>query len=325
MQSSDYVPGVSGWKFLGGGALEINAKSITVGGLNKAPERQVVSVEVCSYSKYDLPKNAANLLQFMQAELQKVPEEFRHAAEFEEFDTSYGDDSFNPRLFLSYSRLETEEELADRIEKSKVAGTRIKIEDGVATFIQDGVTRIRIGNLEKAAQPEPFIVIDGVTYISEAEVERASITNAKIVAGLAEPIRRGCFCSGGYTGNGPENGSGIIASGTDRLSDTWSVKMETTSGGQKYAASFGLGIESLFLVDADRWAINGSAGNTPQPGDALKAGGVTSMLDAMASTISETSLGRDLLSEISKSPAIAEQIRDVIRAELRPGGILHLR
>ncbi|EIM14087.1 phage tail tip fiber protein [Pseudomonas chlororaphis] len=325
MQSRDYVPGVSGWKFVGGGAFEINAKSITVGGLNKAPERQVVSVEVCSYSKYDLPKNAANLLQFMQAELQKVPEEFRHAAEFEEFDTNYGDDSFNPRLFLSYSRFETEEELADRIEKSKVAGTCIKIEDGVATFIQDGVTRIRIGNLEKAAQPEPFIVIDGVTYISEAEVERASITNAKIIAGLAEPVRQGGFFSGGYTGDGPENGSGVIAPGTDRLSDMWSVKMEATADGKYVASGLGLGIESQFLVEAGRLAIKSSVGNAPQPGDALKAGGVTSMLDAMASTINETPLGKDLLSEINKPKAIADQVRDVIRVELRPGGMLHLR
>ncbi|AZC30111.1 hypothetical protein C4K38_2151 [Pseudomonas chlororaphis subsp. piscium] len=173
-------------------------------------------------------------------------------------------------------------------------------------------------------QPKPFIVIDGVTYISQAEIERASITNAKIVAGLAEPIRRGCFCSGGYTGDGPENGSGIIASGADRLSDTWVVKMASTPSGERYVAGFG-GFDSQFLVDADRWKINDSAGDAPQPGDALKAGGVGSMLDAMASTISETSLGKELLSEISKVPTIADQIRDVLRAELKPGGMLHLR
>ncbi|EIM15925.1 phage tail tip fiber protein [Pseudomonas chlororaphis] len=162
-------------------------------------------------------------------------------------------------------------------------------------------------------QPKPFIVVDGVTYISEAEVERASITNAKIVAGLAEPIRQGGFFSGGYTGDGPENGSGVIAPGTDRLSDMWSVKMEATADGKYVASGLGLGIESQFLVDAGRLAINNSAENAPQPGDALKAGGVTSMLDAMASTISETSLGKDL----------AAQIHDVLRAELKQGGMLY--
>ena len=91
MQSHDYVPGASGWKLnKQTGEFEIN--SFTFGNASKVPERQAVSVEVASYSKYDLPKNAANLLQFMQAELQKVPEEYRHAAEFEEFDASYGDD-----------------------------------------------------------------------------------------------------------------------------------------------------------------------------------------------------------------------------------------
>ncbi|CAI8754049.1 DUF1983 domain-containing protein [Pseudomonas chlororaphis] len=165
-------------------------------------------------------------------------------------------------------------------------------------------------------QSKPFIVIDGVTYINQAEVERASITNAKIVAGLAEPIRRGCFCSGGYTGDGPENGSGIIASGTGRLSDTWSVKMETTAGGQKYAAGIGLGLESQFLTSADKFAIK----EANDVSKAIADGDATKVLELLASKISETTLGKDLLSEPT---AIADQIRDVLRAELRPGGILH--
>lgn len=182
IQSSDYVPGVSGWKLYAvSGELEIN--SCTLGSVGKAPDRQMVSVEVASYSKYDLPKNAANLVQFMEAELQKVPEEYRHAAEFEEFDASYGDDSFSPRLFLSYSRLETAEELADRLEKAKSAGTQIKIEGGVTTITHDGVIRFRIGNLA-AAEPEhgtadqpakPFVVVDGTTYLNEAFIKDGTV------------------------------------------------------------------------------------------------------------------------------------------------------
>ncbi|SDU34142.1 hypothetical protein [Pseudomonas orientalis] len=138
IQSSNYVPGVSGWKLNTlTGEFEIN--SCTPGSAANAPERQMVSVEVASWSKYDLHKNAANLLQFMQAELQKVPERYRHVAEFEEFDASYGDESFNPRLFLSYARLEIEEELADRLAKAKVAGTRVSIKNGLTTVIHDGV------------------------------------------------------------------------------------------------------------------------------------------------------------------------------------------
>ncbi|WP_052506144.1 DUF1983 domain-containing protein [Pseudomonas sp. MRSN 12121] len=109
----------------------------------------------------------------------------------------------------------------------------------------------------------------------------------------------------------------------EKLGPDWSVRVEAGPDGKKYVAGIGAGLESPFLVSADRWAINGSSGNAPQLGDAMKAGSVTSMLDAMASTISETSLGKDLLNEIGKGPAIADQVRDVIRAELRQGGILY--
>ena len=72
-----------------------------------------------------------------------------------------------------------------------------------------------LASLGKKEQPKPFVVVDGVTYISEAEVERGSITNAKIgdswsikmelrdgqyfAAGIGLGVGQ-CFCSGGYTG-----------------------------------------------------------------------------------------------------------------------------
>ncbi|MDI3274871.1 hypothetical protein [Pseudomonas sp. AL03] len=232
IQSSNYVPGVSGWKLNSlTGEFEIN--SCTLGSAAKAPQRQMVSVEVASYSKYDLPKNADNLLQFMQAELQKVPEAYRHAAEFEEFDASYGDESFNARLFLSYSRLETEEELADRLEKAKVAGTRTVFSNGCFTVIHDGVVRYRIGNLDKPEQPEPFVMVDSVTYMNEAFIKDGMI-DAKIAT-------------------------------------NWSVKMELRNG-KFVATGIGLGLES-------------------QP--------------------------------FKEPTEIADQVRDVIRAELHAGGLLH--
>jgi hypothetical protein len=178
-QSHDYVPGKSGLKIdLKTGEFEIN--SCTLGITANAPERQMVSVEVASWSKYDLPKNAANLLQFMQAELQRVPEQYRHAAEFEEFDASYGDDSFNSRLFLSYSRLETEEELADRLEKAKASGTRIVSAGGCTTIVCDGVVRARFGNLDQPEpEPEQPFKLDGCKpCINQAFIDAASVTQA---------------------------------------------------------------------------------------------------------------------------------------------------
>ncbi|WP_233100792.1 phage tail tip fiber protein [Pseudomonas sp. MF6768] len=175
IQSANYVPGVSGWKLEKDGTFEIN--SCILGSAAQAPERQTVSVEVASWSKYDLPKNAANLLQFMQAELERVPEQYRHAAEFEEFDASYGDDSFSARLFLSYSRLETEQELAERLEKAKVAGTHLSINNGDMTVTHDGVVRFKIRNPDQPEpeQTQPFKVDGGSVYISEAAIADAMI------------------------------------------------------------------------------------------------------------------------------------------------------
>ncbi|WP_158497573.1 DUF1983 domain-containing protein [Pseudomonas lactis] len=204
IQSSDYVPGVSGWKLNTlTGEFEIN--SCAMGSAANAPDRQMVSVEVASWSKYDLPKNAANLLQFMQAELDRVPEQYRHAAEFEEFDASYGDESFNVRLFLSYSRLETEEELVQRLEKAKVAGRRTTLTNDGISVTHDGVVIYRFGKLDQPApeQPEPFKVDGDQVCIIEATIQ-----------------------------------DGIVKS---PWPTAWCVKMELGADGRPYAAGFGIG------------------------------------------------------------------------------------
>lgn len=216
IQSANYAPSLSGWKLDPiSGEFEIN--SCTLGSASNAPERQMVSVEIASYSKYDLPKNAANLVQFMDAELQKVPDEYRHAAEFEEFDASYGDDSFSSRLSLSYSRPETEEELADRLEKAKSAGTQVKIGGGVISIIHDGVLRCRFGKLaafeaehDADAEPaKPFAVVDGATYLRQALI-KAGMFDAKIAT-------------------------------------NWTVKMQVNASGQYFAAGIGLGIPDIIV------------------------------------------------------------------------------
>ncbi|WP_248135671.1 hypothetical protein [Pseudomonas sp. W2Jun17] len=269
IQSENYVPGVSGWKLEKDGTFEIN--SCTLGSAAKAPERQMVSVEVASWSKYDLPKNAANLLQFMQAELQKVPEQYRHAAEFEEFDASYGDESFNARLFLSYSRLETEEELADRLEKAKFAGTHISFKSGLMTFTKDGVVRFKIGNLNQPEpeKPQPFKVDGDQVFINETFLHEASITNAKIVP-----------------------------------------------GGKLYA---GTGLGSI--IDPSRFEI---ASQHPELGGAFIAGDASNILDLLKGQIEVDNLGEALRDRIDKIyETVNEKVKEVIRSELRPGGLLH--
>ncbi|ANF84628.1 hypothetical protein A7J50_1189 [Pseudomonas antarctica] len=284
IQSANYVPGVSGWKLNSlTGEFEIN--SCTLGSAANAPERQMVSVEVSSWSKYDLPKNAANLLQFMQAELQKVAEEYRHAAEFEEFDASYGDESFNARLFLSYSRLETEEELADRLKKAEMAGSHISIKNGVTTVSCNGVVRYTIGNLDQPEpeQPLPFRVDGDKVYLSEATIQ-----------------------------------DGIIKSPWPAA---WGVRMKLAADGKCYAAGIGLGLSSQFITAAEKFAIK-----YPTEFERKLAGGVDAVLDAIAGKISETKLGQDLKEQADKlTPAQADQVKEVIRAELRQGGLLWRR
>jgi hypothetical protein len=271
IQSSNYVPGVSGWKLEKDGTFEIN--SCILGSAAQAPERQTVSVEVASWSKYDLPKNAANLLQFMQAELQKVPEQYRHAAEFEEFDASYGDESFNARLFLSYSRLETEEELADRLEKAKVAGTRIVYLGGCTTMIEDGVVRWRCGDLAaplpEPEKPQPFKVDGDQVFINEAFIHDASISNTKIVG-----------------------------------------------GGVTFA-----GIGAGLIIDASRFEVSSQQSELER---AIKAGDASKILELLKGHIDETSLGQALKERIDQiDGTVTQKVKEVIRSELRPGGLLH--
>ena len=68
--------------------------------------------------------------------------------------------------------------------------------------------------------PEPFIVVDGVTYISQAEVDSGFVPKAKLsdsysvkmelrdgqyfAAGIGLGVGK-CFCKGGFTGDGPKS------------------------------------------------------------------------------------------------------------------------
>ncbi|ALI04371.1 mechanosensitive channel MscK [Pseudomonas sp. FW306-02-F02-AA] len=64
--------------------------------------------------------------------------------------------------------------------------------------------------------------------------------------------------------------SSALADTNGKLATLWSVKMETTAGGQKYAASFGLGLQvdpsgvsSQFVVRADTFMLLNLANGTP--------------------------------------------------------------
>ncbi|AZF05601.1 host specificity protein J [Pseudomonas sp. R5-89-07] len=73
--------------------------------------------------------------------------------------------------------------------------------------------------------------------------------------------------------------SSALANTNGKLQTLWSVKMETTSGGQKYAASFGLGLQvdpsgvsSQFVVRADTFMLLNLANGSPVSPFAVSGG-----------------------------------------------------
>ncbi|RON05148.1 DUF1983 domain-containing protein [Pseudomonas brassicacearum] len=128
-------------------------------------------------------------------------------------------------------------------------------------------------------EPKPFVVVDGATYISQAEVVRVSVAAHKI---------------GGH----------------------YSVKLRTTEDGKVYMAGMASPLISQFIVSADRFAIT-----PPTEFEEAPARGAGAVMDLLAGKICDTQLGADLKS--GRITAIADQVRDVIRSEMRPGGLLH--
>ncbi|MFK3605921.1 DUF1983 domain-containing protein [Pseudomonas fluorescens] len=93
--------------------------------------------------------------------------------------------------------------------------------------------------------------------------------------------------------------SSALATTNDKLSTLWSVKMETAAGGQKYAASFGLGLQvdpsgvsSQFVVRADTFMLLNLANGTPVSPFAV-TGGQTFIRDAFIQdgTITNAKIG----------------------------------
>ncbi len=99
--------------------------------------------------------------------------------------------------------------------------------------------------------------------------------------------------------------STALADTNGKLSTMWSVKMDTTAGGQKYAASFGLGLQvdpsgvsSQFVVRADTFMLLNLANGTPVSPFTV-TGGQTFINDAFIQngSINMLKIGENLQSE----------------------------
>lgn len=214
MQSSDYKPWVSGWKLdKATGELEINSAKLSLGALPSDP--QLITVTAGEWAEYELPSNAMEHYAFIGDELVKIPFEYRDSAELSTGDNSFDRDGSDVRTTLTYRRPETAEEVEARQNKVKTGGTSIKLVGGVLTVIHDGVVRCQIGGLPELEKPRPFIVVDGVSYIREAEVERGSITNAKIGDNWSVKVE---LCNGRYVATGIS--SGLASSDTSASAES---------------------------------------------------------------------------------------------------------
>lgn len=219
MKSANYVPGVSGWKIHDNGNFELNTSNAGIGGM--PDRRQPIVVTAGNWAVSELPASAIEHYAFLGSEISKIPAEYRDTAQVSTQDHSWGGDFSDIRTTLSYTRIETTEEMKARQLKASRAGTRTHFADGCLTFEVDGVTRIRLGNL---AAPPPFVVEGDQVFIKGAHVVEGTVTKAKIAA-------------------------------------SYSVELQLRDDGHYIAAGIGAGIpaediDSQFLTSADRFAMD---------------------------------------------------------------------
>lgn len=184
IQSSNYVPGVSGWKLNAvTGEFEIHSSDAST-----SAEPRLISVTAGSWSDFDLPSNAVEYHAFIGAELDKIPAECRASADITTKDISFDRDGSDVRTTLTYERFETCAEVADRIEKASVSAQMKGLGGGGFSIFYNGQLRARLGSTEG---PSPFVVADGKVYLREELINDASLKKAKItiVEKVKEVIR----------------------------------------------------------------------------------------------------------------------------------------
>lgn len=199
MQSDNYVPGVSGWKIdPNTGNFELNSEKVSAFGTSQdaiyssvsrprsnpvsqdvpgvpKSERKCLTVTAVEWSESEIPAAALARYKFIGDAVMQIPTEYRESAEFSTEDHSYDRDGSDIRTTLTYCRPETPEEATARVERAKVAGTRVIQKDGCLTIIQDGVVRVRLGDLS-----QPFVVNGDQVLISDALIDEGKISTRKI-------------------------------------------------------------------------------------------------------------------------------------------------
>ena len=122
---------------------------------------------------------------------------------------------------------------------------------------------------EKESTAQRITTLSATVGDNDAKLTTLERTTATDRNATAESITQ-LTAKAGDNESAIQTTSKAVADLSGELSTIWSVKMATTAGGQKYAASFGLGLEvdssgvsSQFVVQADTFMLLNVANGTP--------------------------------------------------------------
>lgn len=152
MQSNDYKPGVSGWKLDKDGGFEINSASF--GSASAVPEPQMIEIEVFNVRQDDLPTDPNDLAEMLSDAQRKAYDagaRGKGAVQLE-FYTEDDPDFPTPRLRMFFNRPENIDELCARLKRAASQGQSIRLTRGGMEVLQDGIVRVRFGNLGSEAE-----------------------------------------------------------------------------------------------------------------------------------------------------------------------------
>ena len=180
----------------------------------------------------------------------------------------------------------------ERPETADEASARLQACSGTSIKLEKGKLTVSHGGVTRAVTGnlDQLFVVDGdQVYISEALIDEGLIDSGKLKM--------------------PESQFLVKA-------PQFTVKMQLNPQGHYVVAGIGFGIDPSQGETTD--------GQTDME-RAVEKGDAAEIMRLLSSTITETWLGQGLCGGIANIAAPAETIRQVIREELRPGGMLHRR
>lgn len=323
LQTTDNVPGISGMRLdFKTGAIEITSGRLP-------DESQMVTVTAGEWVESDIPANAIERYRFIGDQVMSIPAEHRDGAEFSTEDMSFGRDGSDIRTTLTYRRLETAQEAAERV--TRPAGSSVTIKhDGGVTIMANGKVVARLCRCMGDEKPaEQLFAVEGdQVFISQAFIDQFAIkaqiveeASARASADAVLESRIGALEARPYRDDSSDGalrdaladwkpGSALLAGQFLTAADRFAVSVAKNANGQ-YVCT-GVGIDQASGETKD--------GQTDIE-RAIEKGDAAEILRLLTAQIAESGLGLELRSKIDA----VDTVREVIRKELRPGGLLHRR